>query len=277
MFYLGGLLASVAGLPLFVGSAHTDEYFAWTIQPFLTAAFLGAAYCTALLLFILASRERYWANARAASVAAVVFGPLIVLATFVHLERFHLDADRLLTRAGTWAFIATYVYFSVSFVLVLALQPRAGEIDPPRLAPMPAWARVVLAIQAALLGGVGAALLVAPASTVDLWPWTLTELTARAVAAWMLAIGAAAACGVWENDWRRLRVPLAAYVVLPVLEAVALIRYSETVDWGHAGAWVLVGTLASMFVFGLYGLWQGLQAPDVEATRSRLKPEAISA
>ncbi len=276
-FYLGGVLAATAGLQLYIGSAHTDEYFAWTITPFLTAAFLGAAYMTALLLFIFASRERFWANARAASVAAIVFGPLIVVATFVHLERFHLDADRLLTRLGTWAFIATYVYFSVSFVAVLLLQPRTGEVDPPRRAPLPGWTKGVLGGQALLLGGLGAALLVAPASTLDLWPWPLTELTARAVAAWMLAIAAAAACGIWENDWRRLRIPLVAYVALPLLEAGALLRYSDTVDWGHPGAWGIVIVLGSMFGLGLYGLRESMRAEPGSGTGSRLEPGAASA
>jgi hypothetical protein len=38
----GSFMAMIAGIQLFVGTEHTDDYFAWTIQPPLTAAFLGA-------------------------------------------------------------------------------------------------------------------------------------------------------------------------------------------------------------------------------------------
>ena len=38
------LLTALASVVLFVLSASTEKYFAWTIQPPVTAAFLGAAY-----------------------------------------------------------------------------------------------------------------------------------------------------------------------------------------------------------------------------------------
>ena len=42
MLWAASLLVLLAGVPLFLGSEQTDLYFAWTIMPPLTAAFLGA-------------------------------------------------------------------------------------------------------------------------------------------------------------------------------------------------------------------------------------------
>jgi hypothetical protein len=39
-----GFLVLLAGFQLFILTEYTDRYFAWAIQPFITAAFLGAGY-----------------------------------------------------------------------------------------------------------------------------------------------------------------------------------------------------------------------------------------
>ena len=43
-------LALVAGFLLFPLAQETDRFFSWTIQPPLTAAFMGAAYWAAFVL-----------------------------------------------------------------------------------------------------------------------------------------------------------------------------------------------------------------------------------
>ena len=258
---ISGLMTTIAGSQLFVATEQTDRYFAWTIEPPLTAAFLGAAYWAALVLVALAAREPLWANARVAVVAAIVLVPLIMLVTFLHISKFHTDSDDALTLVGTWLFIATYVWLSVVLWVFFVRQLRVPGGDPPRSVPLPAWARAALVVQAAVMLAVGAALLVAPGSTADLWPWQLTPLTARATGAWALAIGVAGSLGAREGDWRRLRAPFAAYVTLSVLAAAAVLRYPDVPDWGHAGSWVLVAVLASMLALGVVGLLEGRRAP----------------
>lgn len=44
MLLVSGFLVFLAGVQLFVFSERTDEYFAWTIQPPVGAALLGAGY-----------------------------------------------------------------------------------------------------------------------------------------------------------------------------------------------------------------------------------------
>jgi hypothetical protein len=71
-----GALVFLAGFQLFILTGQTDLYFAWTIQPPLTAAFLGAGYFPSFLLEVLAAREREWARTRIAVPAIFTFTTL---------------------------------------------------------------------------------------------------------------------------------------------------------------------------------------------------------
>jgi len=62
------LLTALATNQLYILSAHTDSYFAWTIKPPLTAAFLGAGYAAGLVLVLLGLRAQAWVEARIAVV-----------------------------------------------------------------------------------------------------------------------------------------------------------------------------------------------------------------
>jgi hypothetical protein len=247
-------LAAGAGLQLFAGTESTDRFFAWTIKPPLTAAFLGAMYLGALVLTALAARETAWANARISFIASACLVPLLFVVTMVHLERFHTDSDDVLTLVGTWIFITTYGWLPLLLLAGLVTQSRAPGVEPPRRTPLAGWMRATLAVHATLLGGLGLALLVAPTSVDRLWPWDLTPLTGRAAGAWLLSVGVAAAAGFRENDIRRLRVPFVAYVTLAILASMAVARYPGTPDWSHPAAWAIFAVLASMLVVGALGL-----------------------
>jgi hypothetical protein len=87
----------------------------------------------------------------------------------------------------------------------------------------------------------------------SLWPWMLTPLTARTVGAWLLSLGLAAAHADAENDWARVTVATHVYVLLGILEFVALMRYPSSVDWARPATAIYVLFLASVLVVGIYG------------------------
>ena len=91
-FAIAAILALIAGILLFIGAAETDRFFSWTIEPPLTAAFLGAAYWAAFLLLGWAARQQEWAMARTAVPPVFVIAVLLLVATLVHLDRFDLDS-----------------------------------------------------------------------------------------------------------------------------------------------------------------------------------------
>src|SRR5512142_2887350 len=85
------LLEVVIGPLLYLFPSHTDTLFAWTILPPVTAMFLGGAYLTALVIVRLSVREKIWANERAIYPGLLLFTILTLLATLLHLDKFHFQ------------------------------------------------------------------------------------------------------------------------------------------------------------------------------------------
>ena len=242
----------VVGFPVFVLSGQTDDYFAWTIDPPLTAAFLGANYWGSMVLVLLCARERDWAAARVTVPGIFVAGTFLLLATLLHLDRFAMDTVR------GWLWVILYAGLPPAVALLVAVQLRTPGGDPPRVAPLSPAARIVLALQAAVLLGIGGALFVVPGDTASIWPWPLTDLTARAVGAWLLAIGTTVLVSRREDDWARLTAPMAGYAAIAFLQLLALARYADTPDWDDPAAWIYVAFLAVMLVVGAYGTARSL-------------------
>src|ERR687885_96834 len=226
-----GVLTLLAVAALFVRPETTDRYFAWTIKPPVTAAFLGAAYLAGCTLVVLSLRAVAWAHARAAVVTILVFTVLTLVATVVHLDRFHLQVDRPAARAAAWFWLAVYVSVPLVMVVLLALQQRAEGVHPDRARPLPRWLAVALAAEGAVMFAVGAVLFVRP-GTISAWPWALSPLTSRAVGAWLVSFGLAAGLAVVEGDLPRLRAPAIAYLVFALAELAALLRYAGALAWG---------------------------------------------
>jgi hypothetical protein len=115
-----------------------------------------------------------------------------------------------------------------------------------------------MAAQVAVTLGVGGALYLAPSDTADIWPWTLTPLTARAVGAGLLGLSVASAWGLRERDWARIGGPAISFAAYGALELIALLRFHATVAWDDWQTWALVALLASFLALG------------VESVRARL-------
>jgi hypothetical protein len=261
-YYLAILLVTSVGVFTFILSTETERLFAWTINPPLTAAFLGANYFAAFFLALFAARERIWAYAAISYAVSVVFTTGTMVATLLHLDKFNFD------NVNGWLWTIVYVTVPPYLVLVGILQLRVRGVDPPRSAPIPGWLVVLVSAQALVALVVGVLLFVAPSTSDELWSWTLTPLTARTVAAWSLALFAGLAFTAWQRDWTRVRIATPTYVAIPVLQFVALARFSDTVDGSDLKLWAYVVYLAGVLALGLYGLlrsWSVERVHDASA------------
>jgi hypothetical protein len=249
------VLTLLAVVSLFVLSEATDRFFAWTIQPPLTAAYLGAGYAAGAVLVLLSLlRSRTWADARVPVLTILVFTLFTLLATLIHFDRFHTGEGGL-ARFAAWLWVAVYVLVPPSILVMLVAQTRAPGGDPERHLPMPRWLEVLLVVQGLALLAIGITLFVAPATSPVLWPWPLSPLTSRAVGAWQIAFGFAALLAVRTGDLARLRTAAVAYTLFGVLELVALARYPGEVTWGSPACWGFLAIVAVILVTGLYGWW----------------------
>lgn len=235
------------GLSLWVFPEETDSLFAWTIQPPLTAAFLGASYWASTTLAATCALERDWARGRAFAAPYLIAGVVLLAVTFVHLDKFHMDD------VTGWAWLALYAIFPPAVLVLLMRQIRVAGAEPERADPMPRALLAGIGAFGVALSVIGTALIVAPVGASDLWPWTLTPLTGRAIGTFVLAQGVLALTVCREHDWGRVRPAMVQALVLGILHLGALARYADTLDWDTVGAYLYLAAIVAVLAVGAAG------------------------
>jgi hypothetical protein len=258
--WLASLLVFIAGVQLYIYSGQTDRYFAWTINPPLTAAFLGAGYFAVCIPLLLGAREKDWVIVRGGIIVTLTVTTLALITTLLHLDRFHTDADEFITWLATWVWIVVYVIVPPGLGILFYLQVRAPGTNPPAKVVFDQWLRWLLIGQGVIALIVSAGLLIAPESLGELWPWTVSALTGRIIGAWLGAASVIALTLAWENDYVRCSLTALAFCCFGVLELIALLRYSGTVEWEEAGAWLWTALSVSYVVAGFYIWYRGRRA-----------------
>jgi hypothetical protein len=254
LLLVAAVLVFLAGLQLFVFPLRTADWFSWTIDVPMTAVFLGASYWSSAVLEVAGARSRGWDRARLAVWTVLVFTTLTLVVTLVHLDKFHLGAEHPTSARGvTVGWLAVYGLVPVLMV-VLAWQQtrqaravvRGGRDRPPFVL------RGLLLLLAVVLLGLGVALLVSPLDAARLWPWPLTELTGRAVGAWLVGLGWAAAHSLLIDHLPAIRPLGLTGATFVVLQAVALVRHGDDLTWSSPTA---VGYVAGLAVIGVVAAW----------------------
>ena len=245
LLVVAAVLVFLAGFQLTVFPTRTADWFSWTIEVPMTAVFLGAAYWSSAVLEVAGARSRTWGRARLTVWTVLVFTVLTLVVTLVHLDKFHLGAEHPdSARAITWGWLAIYAGVPVAMVVGLVLQARAGGARAVDVVRLPAGLRWLLVGLAALLLATGATLLLAPEWAADAWAWPLTPLTARAVGAWLVGLGWASAHARLVDDRDSVRPVGLTGAAFVVLEAIALLRYGDALDWSGWQAAAYVAGLA---------------------------------
>jgi hypothetical protein len=253
LLVVAALLVFLAGFQLTVFPTRTADWFSWTIDVPMTAVFLGAAYWASAVLEVAGARAAGWGRARLTVWAVLVFTTLTLVVTLLHLDKFHLGAEHPATaRAVTWGWLAIYAGVPVLMVLGLVRQPLTAPSPADGVRRLPRALRVLLGGLAAVLLVSGVALLLAPEWAAGGWAWPLTPLTGRAVGAWLVGLGWAAAHAYLVDDTddvRPLGLTGAAFVVL---EAVALLRYGDALDWS---GWQSVAYVVGLGWIAVVSAW----------------------
>ncbi|MFO1198968.1 MAG: hypothetical protein U1E86_18555 [Burkholderiaceae bacterium] len=253
------LLVGSAAASLLVFPARTEEYFAWTIRPPLTASWLGAGYASAFVALWMTRRRTDWRDVRI-GVAVVSTGLVAILvATLLHLDRFHWSSPHLSARLWAWAWLAWYVVLPPVLVVVLLRQRRRATLRPgparavthaPARPPLTIGFRTLAGTTAAAMTLYGAILFLAPALAGDVWPWPLTPLTARMIGAWWIGVAVALAAAARSEDFGQVRVAAPAFVLYAVLQLAQLGLARETL--GPAPVLPAVVLLVALLVVGAW-------------------------
>ena len=162
ILYVASFLVLAVGISLYLLSGKTNVYFSWTINPPLTAAFLGAGYLASTLLELLSAREKVWAQARPAVPGVWAFTFITLVVTLVHFDRFHFGSPVWITRTGTWVWLLVYITVPVAMGVLWVLQARRPGVDPLRVVPLPTWMRILLGLQGIIMFIFGVLMLLIP-------------------------------------------------------------------------------------------------------------------
>jgi hypothetical protein len=239
---------------------ETAERWAWTIKPDLTPIFLGAGYGAGAYFFWRTFRARRWHPSSAGVLGASVFATLMLIATLIHWDRFNHGDAPFLAAVAFWGWTIVYI---VSPAVVFALWWRNRATDPRKPAPGEPLlsAAVLLAARAfAVVALVTAAIFfLSPTTAIDLWPWTLTPLTARVLASFTAQVGVGALVLSLDRRWSTWRLILETFFVATALLLVGAARAWDDFDKDNFMTYVYIGGLlaADLALLVLYVRTEG--------------------
>jgi hypothetical protein len=252
------VLTALATHQLLVLGGHTERFWPWSIKSQATIGFLAAAYGAGFLLSVLSLRQRSWTHVRVAVATVTVFTFLTLIATIVHAHRLHLSDSDPLARGAAWFWLAIYIAVPLIGVVVIGRQEENRPRRDVVLRPLPAGLRLALAGQGLVLFAAGAVLFLGGLtwhhgmSTIGIWPWEVTPLSAEVLGAWLVAFGIGAGLVLAERDLSSLRVPAIAYTAFGAFQLVALLVSGTKMS---AAAWSYGLLYAVVLLTGAYGWW----------------------
>lgn len=223
----------------------TEQHFAWTIQPPITAMLLGSAYAGGIWFFSQVAVQRGWHRVRHGFPAVLVFASLVSASTFLHWDRFHFGHISFVT----WVVL----YATTPLFVLLTMIANHGEDDgarEPGEVAIPAPWRWTLALVGAAASVTGLVLFALPELLIGTWAWEVTPLTARIVGAVLTLPGFVNIWMLRDERWSAFRQVFQAQLVSLACIVLALAVRSGDLEWERPSAWLFTaGILASAAVY----------------------------
>jgi hypothetical protein len=257
LFIVPFLLAGFVILYLF--PSRTRHLFAWPVQPTMTAMFLASAYLGGAYFFVRVVGARRWHEVGTGFLSVAAFAGLLGVATLLHWSVFSHH------NPAFWIWSA--LYFVAPFLVLAAWLANRSHAwngtDGEEL--LGTATRVVVGGIGLLALGWGLAMFCVPGWFVDRWPWALTPLSCRVLAAtWCLG---GAGLVVWRDPrWTTLRLMVEVEVVMVTLMLFGGLRAHRQIALGRPLAWPLLAGFVGVLI-GSVWLLARHQAPRRVASR----------
>lgn len=220
--------------------------FAWPVRPEMTAMFMGSCYGAGAYFFQRVSFGGSWHAVAAYFPGISVFAWLMGISTFLHWDKFN---------HAHVAFFAWLLLYVVTPFLVPLLYVRNRGADPGALAAgdatVPVRIRLLVGAGGVALLAIAAVMYVAPSVAIDVWPWKLTPLTSRVIAAFASATATAAVLLSRDPRWSAWKVFVRSAVLAAALLAVAAVRAWGEFDAGNPLSYAFVAGMGSLVAGGI--------------------------
>jgi hypothetical protein len=241
VFVLPFLVA--ASLLLYLLPARTEETFAWTILPALTAMLLASAYLGGIWFFLQVVRLRRWHRIKYGFAAVVMFSSLLGIATVVHWDRFHFGHISFIT----WASLYLTTPF-LTLAAVLANRRADDGSSEQRDVDIPWPARLVLALVGLVALVSGLVMFFAPALAIEMWAWEVTPLTSRVIGAVLTLPGMVNLWLLRDGRWSAFRWMFQAQLFSLAFITAALLFAWNDLEWSRPSAPLFVGGILGSVV-----------------------------
>lgn len=228
---LAGIIVPIlvaAFVMLYLLPNDTDRLFAWPVKPPMTAMMLGATYLGGAYFFTMVLISRQWHTVKLGFLPVTSFAAVLGISTILHWDRFTPGHISFVL----WAFL----YFTLPFVIPAVwyrnrrVAQGSSVSDEPRL---PLALSLAIGALGAILTTVSVILLVFPEVLVPTWPWTLSPLTARVMAA-MFALSGLVGLGIAiDRRWSSARIIFQAQAISIILILVAIVRAQDEIAWSR--------------------------------------------
>ncbi len=236
----------VAFVMLYLMPDNSGRLFAWPIKPRMSAMMLGATYLGGAYFFSRVVLARGWHTIRLGFLPVSTFAGILGIATILHWEKFTPNHISFIL----WAIL----YFSLPFIIPLvwyANQKAAVGSSITTEARFSSGLRIAIGGIGAVLLAASVILLIVPQIMIPLWPWTLSPLTARVMAA-MFALPGLVGIGVaLDARWSSARIIFEAQAISILLFLLAMLPASAEIRWDQWSSWTFVGGL--LLVLALIG------------------------
>jgi hypothetical protein len=241
----------VAFIILYFFPHNTAKLFAWEIKSPMTAMMLGSAYAGGIYYFSGLLMTHQWHRIKVGLIPVTIFASVLNVATILHWDRFN---------HGTLPFFAwVSLYFTTPFIVfTLWLRNRGQDTNQPDKSDVtvPMLVRFVIGLVGATTLVIAISLFSNPTLGIKLWPWTLTPLTSRVMAAMFSLPGMVGLGMAFDSRWSSAQIILQSQGFSILLILVAVFRDRSGFNWSTPGSWLftigLTGMLAGIIVFYAY-------------------------
>jgi hypothetical protein len=237
------ILAAANGVFLYFLPGLADTDYAWSIKPGVNAAFIGAGFLAGTLAtgLVLATATR-WRTFSLLPLALWVLAASLLAATIIHEDRFKWDYPL------TWVWAIVYAGVPLAVPFLVMRQRRVAEAPAPA-DPRLRTVRALSGVAGVVLLAGAVALFASPVELGKEWPWALTPLLARAVAAWYALFGTMLlTCAIGLRRPSEALIPYATLGCWCVLLLALPVLHADAVS--GAGAYV-AGMLALLALSAL--------------------------
>jgi hypothetical protein len=236
-------ILGIAWWALYLHPAETETRFAWTITSEMTVLLMGSGYGSAVVFFLAVLLGRHWHRVTLGFLPTTVFTWMLAIATVMHWDRFHAGHPAFLLWA--WVYALTPLVVPALWLINRRRDPGTPE---SRDVVMGGALRAVLAGVGGALGVLALVMFLVPATVIEVWPWELTPLTARAVASFIALPAVAWLAMAVDRRWSAARIMVATIAAGLILLLISVGRAWSDFDQENWLTYLYVGGLVVTLV-----------------------------